>query len=449
MRNVGGISAAASTLGMLEWSRVAAAAGTPSDYKAMVCIFLFGGSDSFNTVIPSDPAGYATYALPRRDLAIPSANLLQLTDSLHVDPLGRSFGLNPAMASLQPIFQNDRKLAVTLNVGTLLDPMTKAQYLSGAVQPPPSIGSHADQQFQMQTAGIPTAMEGLTGWHGRIADLLAAANNGTSSFANISLAGHNTIQTGQQAMPFTVDASGNVSVLLSKYASGDMQSRLLKGVQGLLHTSPHVMAKTYGNTKERALSGNSALSQALTSSPAPAGFPTTGLGTQLQTVARIMAVAPALGITRQTFFLSMGGFDTHSDQNNIQPILLKQLADALAAFYNYTVLAGNANNVTTFTASDFARTFAMNANFGTDHAWGGIQFVMGGSVKGGFYGTMPDQTMGGPDDSGSQGRFIPTTAIDQVASTLALWFGVTPSSLSYVTPRIGHFTSSDLGFMTV
>jgi uncharacterized protein (DUF1501 family) len=226
-----------------------------------------------------------------------------------------------------------------------------------------------------------------------------------------------------------------------------MQTRLLNGVRGLLPSSPHVFATAYGNTKSLALAGNAALAQALTGVAAPAGFPLTDLGGQLQSIAQIMSVAPALGIRRQTFFCALGGFDTHANQNLAQPGLLGQLSDAMAAFYRYTQATGLANNVTAFTASDFGRTFAMNESLGTDHAWGGIQFVLGGAVQGGLYGTMPDQTLNGPDDMSTQGRFIPTTAVDQIASTLALWFGASPADLNTITPRVGNFATDDLGFM--
>ncbi len=442
-----GLGSVASTLNLLDLSRVAAAADVPSDYKALVCIFLFGGSDSFNCIIPSDSSGYATYSLARRDLAIGQDRLLPLTDSTHVDPLGRSFGLNPAMSAFHPLFEIERKLAVTLNVGPLAVPLTKQQFHDNTVPKPPGLESHDDQQFQTQTAGIFTKDNGFTGWHGRTTDILESANNGASSFANISLSGYNVLQSGQRNMPFAVDGSGNFDVTFSKYANSDLQNRLRTGVRGMLATSPHLFATAYGNTKGRALDGNTALAQALSGVVVPNGFPATGLGKQLQTVAQIMSVAPKLGIRRQTFFCSLGGFDTHADQNQNQPGLLQGLAEALSTFYRHTETVGLAHNVTAFTASDFGRTFAMNGNLGTDHAWGGVQFVLGGAVHGGLYGTMPDQTLGGPDDMSTQGRFIPTTAIDQIASSLALWFGVSPADLNYVTPRIGYFNTADLGFM--
>jgi uncharacterized protein (DUF1501 family) len=323
----------------------------------------------------------------------------------------------------------------------------KRQFRAGTAPRPPSLESHADQTFQTQTAGIFGQENGSSGWAGRATDQLESFNAAASIFANISLSGQNVLQSGQAAVPFVVDGSGSFDVSLSRYVAGNMGDRLRNGVRGLLSTSPHVFAGAYGATKGRALDGNAALSRALAGAAVPAGFPATGLGRQLRTVAQIMSVAPSLGVRRQTFFCGTGGFDTHADQNHAQPGLLSGLAQAMAAFYQHTVAVGLEDSVTTFTASEFARTFAMNGSLGTDHAWGGVQFVLGGAVRGGFYGTMPDQTLGGPDDVGTQGRFIPTLAVDQIASTLALWFGVSPSRLGEVAPGVGNFGTADLGFM--
>ncbi len=443
----GALAGAGPVLGLLDWTRAAAAAELPTDYKALVCIFLFGGNDSFNCVIPSDPQGHATYALARRTLAVPQVALLPLTDPGHADPLGRDFGLNPAMSALHGLFETERRLAVTFNVGPLVAPLTKAQFRNGTVPRPPSLESHSDQQFQTQTCGIFEQEPGYTGWHGRSADLFEAANGGLATFTNVSLAGGNFIQVGETVKPYTVDNQGNLDLPVSRYVGGDMQARLRRGVERALYASPHVFARAYGGIKERALAGNAALAEALAGTAPPPGFPATDLGRQLQTVAQVMGVAPALGIRRQTFFCAMGGFDTHSDQNDSHPGLLRTLAEAMAALHQHSAAAGLGDQVTTFTASEFARTFAMNGNQGTDHAWGGVQFVLGGAVRGGLYGTMPDQTLGGPDDMGNQGRFIPTTAVDQVAATLARWFGVGADGLAYVTPNIGRFATDDLGFM--
>jgi uncharacterized protein (DUF1501 family) len=443
---LGGVGGAASACGLLDLTRLAAAATGAGDYKAMVCIYLNGGNDSFNCLAPSDAAGYDTYARARRDLAIARNGLLALPDPRHSDPQGRTFGLNPALSALHDLYAQER-LALTLNVGPLVHPLTRQQFRNGSVPHPPGLESHADQQFQTQTCGIFSTDLGWTGWHGRLADLLEAGNGGLSTFANISLTGGNTIQTGQQILPYAVDPQGTMAAPLSRHVGADLQNRLRNGVERLLFASPHVLATAYGEVKQRALEANEALAAALAGTPAPAGFPDTSLGRQLQGVARIMSVAPAMGIRRQTFYCAMGGFDTHSAQLQSHPQLLRTLAEAMAAFYRWTVGAGLAAGVTTFTASEFGRTFAMNGSGGTDHAWGGNQFVLGGAVRGGLYGTFPDLTLGGDDDMGSQGRFIPTTAVDQIASTLALWFGVSRSELAYITPNIANFYSDDLGFM--
>ena len=446
MGTLGGLGVASGTLGLLNWTRLAAAAEVPTDYKAMVCIFLFGGNDSYNCLAPSDPDGYDTYAVARRSLAIPREDLLPLADPGHIDPQGRSFGLNPVMSALHPLYQ-EGKLAFTLNIGPLIHPMTKAQYRDRSVPRPPSLQSHSDQQFQTQTAGVFDSDAGYTGWHGRVADIMDTVSNQASTFTNVSLAGNNVIQVGAAVSPYSVDNQGNLDAPISQHVGGGLQQRLRNGVERLLFASPHVFANAYGEVKRQALDGNAALAEALAGTMPPEGFPNSSLARQLQTVAQVMNVAPALGIRRQTFFCSIGGFDTHSNQQNSHPRLLATVAEAMAAFYGYTQSVGLADKVTTFTASEFARTFAMNGNLGTDHAWGGNQLVLGGGVRGGLYGSFPDLTLNGPDDVGNEGRFIATTAVDQVASTLALWFGVSPGELGYVTPNIGNFDTDDLGFM--
>jgi uncharacterized protein (DUF1501 family) len=439
-------TAALSTLGALNWSRLAAAADVPGDYKALICIFLYGGNDSYNCVVPSDPAGHATYALARRGLTIPAETLLPLPDPAHVDPLGRSFGLNPDMAALKPVYDAGR-LAVTLSVGPLVEPLTKQEYQDRSKPRPPSIASHSDQQFQTQTCGIFDADMGYTGWHGRLADYFYGTNVGLSTFTNVSLSGDNVIQVGEQVQPYAVNSSGAVQVPVSRFVGGGLQSRLDAGRRALLFATPHVFDGAYSETKTRALEGNQALAEALSDAPPIAGFPPGRLGAQLAAIARIIGVASEIGIRRQTFFASMGGFDTHSDQNNRHPQLIRELADGMAAFDAWVQANGLGDKVTTFSASEFARTFAMNGNNGSDHAWSGIQFVQGGAVQGGLYGRMPDQTIDGPDDVGGRGRFIPDIAVDQVASTLARWYGVPGGDLPIICPNIGHFATDDLGFM--
>lgn len=438
-------TAALSALGLLNASRLAAAADVPGDYKALICIFLFGGNDSHNCVIPFDPAGHAVYAVSRRGLTIPAETLLPLPDAVHPDPLGRTFGLNPDMGALKPVYDAGR-LAVTLSVGPLVEPLTKATYRSGGRRPP-SIGSHSDQQFQTQTCGIFESDAGYTGWHGRLGDYFFGRNIGLSTFTNVSLSGDNVIQVGDQVMPYAVNTNGVLQVPVSRFVSGGLQGRLDAGRRALLFATSHVLDGAYSETKTRALEGNQALAEALVNAPEIPGFPPGRLGAQLRSIAQIMSVASTIGISRQTFFASMGGFDTHSDQNNRHPQLIRELADGMAAFDAWAQANGLGDQVTTFTASEFARTFAQNGNDGTDHAWSGIQFVQGGAVNGGLYGRMPDQTIDGDDDIGGRGRFIPDTAVDQVASTLAHWYGVPADDLPVICPNIGNFDADDLGFM--
>ncbi len=459
--------AALGTLGTLNLSRIAAAAEVPGDYKAMICIFLFGGSDSYNCVVPYDADGHASYAAPRQALAVSRDVILEpgldpgidpalgLTDltlpdpayprlSPHPDP--RLFGLNPSMARLKPIYDAGR-LAATLGAGTLAEPITKAQYQNRSVRIPPSIGSHSDQQFQHQTCGIFDSDMGYTGLFGRLGDYFFGNNAGLSTFTNVSLAGDNVIQVGEQVMPYSVNTSGQVEVPVSRFVSGGFQGRLDAGRRALLFGTPHVFDGAYSETKARALEGNQALAEALAGAEPVDGFPVGRLGSQLQAIAQIIGVASRIGISRQTFFASMGGFDTHSNQNDRHPQLIEELADGMAAFDAWAQANGLGDKVTTFTASEFARTFAMNGNAGTDHAWSGVQFVQGGAVRGGLYGVMPDHSIGGPDDISNRGRFIPSIAVDQVAATLASWYGVPDDALSMICPNLGNFDHADLGFM--
>ncbi|ESQ10286.1 MAG TPA: DUF1501 domain-containing protein [Chromatiaceae bacterium] len=443
-----GSGAALSSMAALNWTRLAAAAEVPSDYKALICIFLFGGNDSYNCVVPSDPDGHAIYAQARRALGIPRETLLPLADAQHQDAQGRAFGLNPDLGALHPAYVNAGQLAVTFNVGPLLAPMNKAQYQDRSVPRPPSIGSHSDQQFQTQTCGIFSSDQGYTGWNGRLGDYFFASNIGLSTFTNVSLSGDNVIQVGEQVLPYAINSNGQLQVPVSRYVNGNLQQRLDAGRRALLFASNHVFDTAYSSTKARSLEGNQLLAEALQGTSPIDGFPDNRLGSQLRSVAQVISVASQIGIRRQTFFCSMGGFDTHSNQNNRHPSLLRELAAGMQAMHSWSQTSGLADKITSFTASEFARTFAMNGNDGSDHAWGGIQFVLGGAVQGGLYGEMPDQTLGGEQDISGRGRFIPGTAVDQVAAVLARWYGVPADDLPLILPNIGNFDSNSMGFMT-
>jgi len=423
-----------------------AAAAPSTDYKALVCVFLFGGNDANNMVIPID--GYGEYAAVRGSLTIPQAQLLPITPPHD----GRTFGLHPSLDSLHTLWDT-RKLAVVANVGPLIEPLTRQQYQSQMGLLPYQLFSHSDQQAEWQTAYATGRIP--TGWGGRIADLLA---NSSAHLPTVtSVAGVTLFSTGSTTNPLAVaPAPTPLNQTLAFKRPGDGASgSALRALLTLGESDGSLLVREASAISARAVAD----SLALTSDPTlTTAFPTTSLGNQLKQVAKLIKLSLALGVTRQVFFASLGGFDTHTNQGGatgIQATLLKQVGDALAALYAATVELGVASEVTTFTMSDFSRTFkpaGSGAATGSDHAWGSHQFVLGGAVAGGdFYGQYPTLALNGPDDTDSgataRGRWIPTTAVDQYAATLATWFGVAPAALSSVLPNIGHFAASNLSFL--
>ena len=413
---------------------------TPTDYKALVCLFLFGGNDSNNLLVPTDPSDYKSYASARADLALSRSSLLPITCRTSD---GRKYGLHPSMPELQGLFGTGQ-LALVANVGTLVAPVTRADFLGNTAALPPNLFSHVDQQVQWQTSW-PDAPP-TTGWGGRVADLLAAANaNGHLSTA-ISLGGNNVFETGNSVVPYSVAASGVES--LAGYSGTVADNARLQAVQALLaQGQTGIFGKQFATTASNASTDNAVLASALAGAPALAtAFPATELGTQLQMIARMISARQTLSMNRQVFFCSVGGFDTHHDQLPEQAGLLTELSQALAAFYAATVEMGVDQSVTTFTSSDFGRTLPSNGA-GSDHGWGSHHLVLGGAVQGGdLYGAFPTLTVNGPDDTG-EGRWIPTTSVDEYAATLATWFGVSAADLATVLPNIGRFATSNLGFM--
>ena len=415
----------------------AAVPAAPSDYRALVCLFLFGGNDGNNTVIPYDD--YAAYQQVRgSQINIPKDAILKID----APSQGAAFGLHPALAELQPLYAQGN-LAVLANVGTLLQPITRADYLAGAPRPD-SLFSHFDQQDQWQSS-IARALDprAQTGWGGRIADA-AAALAGSSFPMIISVAGIPLFTTGVSSRPLVPGANlaGFQATAVSQARYAALRTLLA------LDTGP-VLTGAASAITSAAIDDNATLNAALASAPALAtAFPTTSLGKQFKSIANIISVRGALKMSRQIFFASLSGFDTHTDELNTQQTLLTQVSQALAAFYASTVELGVAEAVTTFTLSDFGRTFQPASGGGTDHAWGNHHFVMGGSVKGGdFYGSFPALALAGPDDSSNEGRWIPTTAVDEYGATLAQWFGVGASALATVFPNIGQFSNTDMGFL--
>ncbi len=435
-----------------------------NDYKALVCLFLYGGNDANNTLVPYDTAGYQAYAAARGLLALPRTDLVRLPVPAGGD--GREWALHPAMSRLAPAYA-DGKMAMILNAGTLVAPLTKTEYKSGGAAIPPYLFSHNDQQVQWQTS-VPDATRRI-GWGGRLADHLQALNTGSQISMNISLAGNNFFQVGENVFQYQVTPNGSIG--LSDYtATWDPRKQHMQGVRDTLDRSyGHLFEQEYASIMKRAISNDTLLKSTLANIPrydrtpptagAVAGdlnlFPNsrnsdgtlTRVAAQLHMILRLIASRNALAMRRQVFFASLGGWDTHDDQLNDHSELLAQLSNAIADFYNATVTLGLSNEVTTFTASDFNRTYSTNGK-GSDHAWGGHHLVVGGGVNGGrLIGRMPVLQSGGPDDTGDRGAWIPGISTDEYAATLARWFGVADSNLESVLPNIGRFSRRDLGFM--
>ena len=421
-----------------------AAASVATDYKALVCVFLYGGNDYANTLTPYDQPSYDLYAKLRPVLAYPRASL----DATVLTPTaalagGRQYSLAPALLPLLPLF-NAGKLAVMLNVGTLAQPTTKAQYTAKSVALPPKLFSHNDQQSYWQSSSPEGA---ASGWGGRIGDLLQSGN-GTSLLTCINAAGNAVFLAGKSAFQYSISTSGAIGLSgsTSLYSSATASTALKTLMTG---SRANIFENEHAKVSKRSLDTGAQITTALAASPAfTTIYPTGSLADQLKIVARMISVSQELGAKRQVFFVSQGGFDLHDNLVAQEPVLLASVASAMKAFYDHTVELGIADKVTTFTGSDFGRTLVPNTD-GSDHGWGSMHFVMGGAVKGQkFYGTPPVVADNGPDDVG-QGRLLPGIAVDQYASTLASWFGVSNTDMTTVLPNMGSYNAStwNLGFV--
>jgi uncharacterized protein (DUF1501 family) len=434
------LAAAGNAAGLRPFGLLNSYAQSTSNYKALVCIFLFGGNDANNTLIQFDTSGYTNYAGIRGPLAIPQAQLLQLGGS------ATNFALNPNLPDIPALF-NSKAAALVTNVGTLIQPTTRAEYLAGSIVPT-NLFSHTDQQNEWQNAAQSGAT--TTGWAGRIADLIGSQYNAGAQIPMItSVAGDTLFCNGAASTPVSVSPGNLGGASCSEgttecAAQQETAQALLTFSSGvsLIQADDSITTNAYAYAKTLTAATQSV-------SPLQTVFPANNsLASQLKQIAQIIQVRAALGVSRQIFFASLGNFDTHSDQLPLQGALLAQLSPALAAFYAATQELGVQNNVTSFTMSDFSRTFQPNSNTGSDHAWGSHHIVLGGAVKGGqLYGTFPTLALGGPDDSGSNGRWVPSTATVQYAATLAQWFGVSSAQMPAIFPNIGSFSTANLGFV--
>jgi uncharacterized protein (DUF1501 family) len=432
--------------------------GGLGDYKALVCLFLFGGNDSWNMVVPTSTAEYNAYARSRgggtsSSLAIDRAALLPVT-RVGQAPGDPTFGFHPNMTGARDLF-NAGKLAVLPNIGPLLRPTTKAQYQSATTTGhalPPQLFSHNDQQDQWHSLRGKTVLK--SGWAGRVADVLNAQTSGQGLSVNVSLAGQTYFQAGEVARPYVMGAAG--ASTFSGFATSGVGLARRTAFQTISSSSASATTNTayersIARIQQRAVQFSDQVNGALGSAYNFAALPNTGatlspLQTQLRTVAKLIAVRSSLSMSRQIFFVSTGGFDQHDDLVADQPGLLANVSASIKAFYDALTEIGMDKSVTLFTHSDFGRTLTSNGD-GSDHAWGGVQLVAGGAVRGGrFYGDYPLLEINAALDVGG-GRIIPTVSADQYAATLASWFGVGESDLTKVAPSIDNFPTRNLGFL--
>lgn len=469
-----GTVALATTIRDLRLMNAAMAFSQPTDYKALVCLFLSGGNDANNWIVPTDTESYAAYSAIRGNLTLPLASLLPLrtgpgvNDPLWTDADGHTYGFHPGCTKMQTLF-GEGKLATVMNVGTLVRPTTRAQYLTnaGGFYRPPQLFSHSDQVTQWQTS-IPDQPP-TTGWGGRVADIMDAVANPSGQISmSVSLNGANTFEVGNNVKQYHVSSTGAVVLTGNLMTTTGQRVKAMKDILALNQTN--LQRNAYAGVLNNAIvTGdllNTAISPTVLDSFWTVPFPNTGLGNQLKMIARLIeargnAVTPINGkfnMARQVFFCSVGGYDTHTQQVAVngtdQPTsasgahykLLNEVSECMFAFQRAMEQLGIGNKVTTFTASDFSRTFPTNSQ-GSDHGWGSHHMILGGAVNGNrTYGKLPTFALNGPDDTGT-GRWLPTLSADQHSATLAKWFGLSPSEIATVFPNVSRFATADLGFM--
>ena len=437
-----------STLLQLGLSR-SAAAQSASGYRALVCVLLAGGNDSYNMLVPTDNDQFAEYQGIRADLALQQNSLLVLPGTT---ANGRSYGLHPGMSELHSLFSSG-DAAMIANVGTLLEAFDAQAVENGSAKLPLGLFSHADQINQWQTA-VPDARI-AQGWGGRIADLMQDVNVQNGVSMNISLSGSNVFQSGNQVGEYSIEAAGDGAPGLNAYDDGtDFGALKKRMVDDLLAVQQqHILRREYSRRLRGAIDAQAVFVDALQTSPTlNAQFSPGYFSQSLRQIARVIGARDALGVSRQTFFVTVGGWDHHDDVLDNQANMLPSISAGLQEFRDALLELGVFDQVTTFTTSDFGRTLTSNGK-GSDHGWGGHHIVMGGAVNGGnIYGDYPILSSSSPLDVG-RGVYAPTTSVDEYFAELATWFGVSASELDQVLPNVRSFYSPEsnappIGFLS-
>lgn len=460
-----GSSAVLNTLLNLKLANSVAAQGGPLDNKALVCIFLSGGMDSFNVLVPHETTAYGKYAITRGPFGSDGGLALDRNALRQLAAPSADFGLHPSCANLQAMangsgnFSGKRRLAFVSNVGTLIEPITKAQFnawengQNAALPVPRALFSHSDQIEQWQTA-LPQGRAQLSGWAGHCADILHAYYNTGNNSMSISLGGNNVFQVGESTQQFVITPSGALSFEGNTGGSTPNPLQLKNAAlrNTLDQTYSNLLTESFSQLTRHSDDAQLAFQTEFDSANAQLGpvadalFPAGNyLATTLKAVVKTIKIRSQLGLRRQTFFVQYGGWDHHGELLETQAGMLSVLDAAIGAYQRALETLGLQNDVTTFTASDFSRTLRSNGR-GTDHAWGANAMVFGGKVDGGkIFGTYPDLTLDGPDDVGRGGRLLPSMSADLYFAELLRWFGVSPGNLDNVLPNVRNFWNPDLG----
>jgi uncharacterized protein (DUF1501 family) len=421
------------------------AASIGGAYKALVCVFLYGGNDSFNMIVPQSSSAYNAYSQARQSLAVPRSSLLPVSPNSYND--GTTYGFHPKMAEVKQLFDQD-KLSIIANVGMLAEPITQAQYEAKTKAIPPQLFSHSDQQDLWMKAKADSQYP--FGWAGRMTDYLYPnAAQAPNPAVNISTRESSLWQTGAKHSMYEIPHWGVDPLYFPCHDGAYKMEKAYKDIYALGASNSHTMVSHFAGVQQKAEALSELIHDALQTAPtfSKPFDQESSVAKQLKMVAELIAVRNSLdnNITRQVYFVGFGGWDTHDNQNDSHPKLLQQLSQSLNTFNSALEQLGLENQVTTFTASEFGRSLTPNNN-GTDHAWGGHNLVMGGSVKGGdIFGKMPKLRLNSPD-AVEDGRIIPTTSVEQYSATLASWFGLSNSEIKSVFPNLHRFDTNNLGF---